>query len=540
MKIYQGIRVSSGVVVGQVSRMQRGLDLASRSQENPEKEYRNLLEALQTAKKELDSMAGRTSENEQAIFTFQSMMLDDEGFLNEIRANVCGGMGAADAVGRVGQRYADKLMAMEDNPYMQLRGVDVLDACQRVIRILYERPRKRRVLDHPVIIAADVMMPSDLFDVPSGMIMGIITSEGSLQSHAAIIARAMGIPSVIQVGRDFLEDCDGRLVALDADNGLCIVDPDFETREQFASRILASQIADEDLYRLRALPNRTRDGVAFELLANCFGPEDIRQAVQNGAGGVGLLRSGYLLLRDPLIGEDEQYEFYRSCVQASYGRPITVRTFDFGADRTLNSSIFGETATALGLRGIRSSLRQPRQFETQIRALLRAGCEGPIRVMFPMVTDLRDWKQAMQMVERCRQSLREQGIPFDEYMQFGVMLSIPAACLTAEEFAEAGCAFFCIGTNDLTQYTHAADRNLTSIENYYRPASTAMRRLIRMVVDVAEARQIPVTIMGMAPGNSDNAVRYLHTGLRSFSMPPQNILDVKKVLMMERISEPKF
>lgn len=539
MKIYQGIPASPGLIVGQVSRLDRGLGPVSRSTLSPEKENGLLAEAVRLAKSELEAIAERSASDERAIFTFQSMILEDDSFLNEVRAYVGAGVGAATAVERVGQRYADQLRAMVDNPYLQLRSADILDACQRVINILEDRPRERLVLDHPVIIASDSLMPSDLFSVPAGMILGIVTSEGSTQSHAAIIARALKIPSVVQVGRDFLDDCDGHTLAVDADTGECILDPDSETRQQMVTRICGQQRADEENYKLRDVPNRTKDGVEFELLANCFGPDDIDSAIQNGAHGVGLLRSGYLMLPSHVPDEQEQYFFYISCLAAAQGRPITVRTFDFGTDKTVESAYHAGESSQLGVRGIRHSLRQPRQFETQLCALLRAGARGPIRVMFPMVTDVEDWDAAMKIVERCRASLRERGVPFDEKMQFGVMLSVPSACLTAEDFIRHGCSFFSIGTNDLTQYTHAADRNLSSVESYYRPASPAMKKLIGMVLDTARAGGIPVTICGLAVGNAANAVQYLHMGLRSFSMSPQNLLEVKRALLEEDVTAEK-
>ena len=283
--------------------------------------------------------------------------------------------------------------------------------------------------------------------------------------------------------------------------------------------------------QLHALPNRTKDGQPFELLANCFGPEDIDTAMQSGAQGVGLLRTGYMMLPGRILDEQEQYFFYCSCLAAAKGCPVTVRTFDFGSDRTISDAYQGLQSSKLGLRGIRNSLRQPHQFETQLCALLRAAARGPLRVMFPMVTNVEDWDAAMRVVERCREHLRERGVAFNEDTKFGVMLSVPAACLTAEEFVEHGVDFLVVGTNDLTQYTHAADRELASAEHYYRPASSAMKKLITMVLDAAKVRNVPVTICGLAVGNPANTVQYLQLGLRSFSVSPQNLLNVKKALL---------
>ena len=531
MKICKGVSASPGLVLGQVSRLERHVETFSTGPFDPERELRQLEDAVRTAQSELDSMAERAASTEQAILQFQSMMLDDEGMMNEVRFCIKAGISAAAAMDKVGQRYADQLANMKDNPYMQLRSVDILDATSRVINILGNRPRMWLALDHPVILAADRLMPTDLFSVPSGMILGVVTTEGRGQSHAAIIARAMNIPGIVQVGPEFLDDCDGRTVILDATKGECILDPDAAARQQAEARICELQRENEEMRVLGRQPGYTRDGAAFELLANCFGPEDIDTAMQSGARGVGLLRSSYMMLPGRILDEQEQFYFYSSCLAAAQGCPVTVRTFDFGADRTMADAYQGVQSSKLGLRGIRNSLRQPRQFETQICALLRAAHRGPLRVMFPMVTDVEDWDAAMHIVEHCRQSLRERGVPFNEKTPFGVMLSVPSACLTAEEFVAHGCDFLVIGTNDLTQYTHAADRELASAEHYYRPASPAMKKLITMVMDAASAHHVPVTICGLAVGNPANTAQYLHLGLRSFSVSPQNLLKVKRALL---------
>ena len=531
MKICKGVSASPGLVLGQVSRLERHVETFSTGPFDPERELRQLEDAVRTAQSELDCMAERAASTEQAILQFQSMMLDDEGMMNEVRFCIKAGISAAAAMDKVGQRYADQLANMKDNPYMQLRSVDILDATSRVINILGNRPRMWLALDHPVILAADRLMPTDLFSVPSGMILGVVTTEGSGQSHAAIIARAMNIPGIVQVGPEFLDDCDGRTMILDATKGECILDPDAATRQQAEARICELQRENEEMRVLGRQPGYTRDGAAFELLANCFGPEDIDTAMQSGARGVGLLRSSYMMLPGRILDEQEQFYFYSSCLAAAQGCPVTVRTFDFGADRTMADAYQGVQSSKLGLRGIRNSLRQPRQFETQICALLRAAARGPLRVMFPMVTDVEDWDAAMHIVEHCRRSLRERGVPFNEKTPFGVMLSVPSACLTAEEFVAHGCDFLVIGTNDLTQYTHAADRELASAERYYRPASPAMKKLITMVMEAAKAGSVPVTICGLAVGNPVNTVQYLQMGLRSFSVSPQNLLHTKKALL---------
>ena len=348
MKVYKGSCASPGLVLGQVSRLEHHVEITTVGPFKPSRELQLLTDAIRTAQDELESMADRAAPSEQAIFQFQSMMLDDEGMMNEVRFCINAGIGAAAAMNQVGQRYADQLANMKDNPYMQLRSVDILDASRRVINIITNRPRMWLALDHPVILAAERLMPTDLFSVPSGMILGIITAEGSGQSHAAIIARAMNIPGIVQVGRDFLDDCDGRTVILDATGGQCTLDPDAAARQQAETRICELQRENEEMGQLHALPNRTKNGQPFELLANCFGPEDIDTAMQSGAQGVGLLRTGYMMLPGRILDEQEQYFFYCSCLAAAQGRQVTVRTFDFGSDRTISDAYQGLQSSKQG------------------------------------------------------------------------------------------------------------------------------------------------------------------------------------------------
>ena len=538
MKVYKGSCASPGLVLGQVSRLEHHVETTTVGPFKPSRELQLLTDAIRTAQDELESMADRAAPSEQAIFQFQSMMLDDEGMMNEVRFCINAGIGAAAAMNQVGQRYADQLANMKDNPYMQLRSVDILDASRRVINIITNRPRMWLALDHPVILAAERLMPTDLFSVPSGMILGIITAEGSGQSHAAIIARAMNIPGIVQVGRDFLDDCDGRTVILDATGGQCTLDPDAAARQQAETRICELQRENKEMGQLYALPNRTKDGHPFELLANCFGPEDIDTAMQSGAQGVGLLRTGYMMLPGRILDEQEQYFFYCSCLAAAKGCPVTVRTFDFGSDRTISDAYQGLQSSKLGLRGIRNSLRQPHQFETQLCALLRAAARGPLRVMFPMVTNVEDWDAAMRVVERCREHLRERGVAFNEDTKFGVMLSVPAACLTAEEFVEHGVDFLVVGTNDLTQYTCALDRQNAKLEPFFNPHHPAVLRAIKMTIEAGHRHGIWVGICGELGADTALTETFLRMGVDELSMNAKSILPVRKIIRSVDLSKP--
>ncbi len=531
MKEFKGQTISSGLVVGRVRKFMRSSAGLSRLVDTPEKEKERLEKALIVAQKELEELIERANPEEEDIFTFQSCLLEDNGLLTEIRTYIDAGAGAAAAVERGGKIYADRLLSI-DNEYLQLRSADVLDASHRVVDILDGRSRKKMQLSHPVIIASTNFMPSDLFTVPSEMIVGLIASQGSAQSHASIIARSLGIPCIIQAGEEFLDCCDGRVVAMDTDNNTLILDPSAEIRQAFMNAIYEQQRQSDALDTLRTQPCITKDGATFELMANCFLPDDIAFALEAGAQGVGLLRTESLLSGGDVPDEETQYEFYKACVRAAAGKPLTIRTFDMGANKA-TQYFSGEALPThgLGLRGIRFSRQHPQFFETQLCALLRASTKGNLQILFPMVSNLDDWHFITTAVERCKTMLERRKIPFDNEIALGIILEVPSACLMAEEFIELGCKFFCIGMNDLVQYTHAADRDLSLLEPYYQANSPALKKLIQLTVHTAKENNIPVSISGLSVSSPEHAKDYLQAGVRTFSMAADNILTVKKLLL---------
>ncbi len=532
MQTFKGVAVSPGLVVGRVRKFSRTTTGLSRLIDTPEKETERLNEALVTAQLELEDLINLANPEEKDIFTFQICLLDDNGLLTEIQTYIDAGSGAAAAVERAGKIYADRLLSI-DSEYLQLRSADVLDVSHRVVDILDGRSRKKMLLSHPVIVAADNFMPSDLFTVPTDMIEGLIAAHGSGQSHAAIIARSLGIPCIIQTGNDFLAACDGRVAAMDTEAGEVILDPSAEVRQDFVNAIYEQQRKSETLDILRAQPCITKDGASFELMANCYFPDDIRFALEAGAQGVGLLRTESLLSRGNTIPDEEsQYEFYKSCVLAAQGKPLTIRTFDMGANKELEYFSGIELPThGLGLRGVRFSRQHPQFFETQLCALLRASAKGPLQIVFPMVSCLDDWLFATLAVERCKTMLERRKIAFDPNVKLGIIMEVPSACLMAEEFIELGCQFLSIGMNDLVQYTHAADRNLSLLEPYYQASSPAVKKLIDLTVQAAKKNNIPVSISGLSVASPEHARGFLQAGIRTFSMSADSILSVKKQLI---------
>lgn len=532
MQEFKGTAISSGLVVGRIRKFTRTSTGLSRLIDTPEKEKERLNEALVTAQLELEDLIEKANHEEKDIFTFQICLLEDNGLLEEIDTYITAGAGAAAAVERAGKIYADRLMSI-DNEYLQLRSADVLDVSQRVVDILDGRSRKKMRLSHPVIIAADNFMPSDLFTVPSEMILGLIAAHGSGQSHASIIARSLGIPCLVQVGDEFLNTCDGQFAAMNAETGSVILEPSAAVRQEFVNAIYEQQRKSETLDILRAQPCITKDGASFELMANCFFPDDISFAMEAGAQGVGLLRTESLLSHGNTIpDEQKQYEFYKSCVKAAQGKPLTIRTFDMGANKEKEYFSGIELPThGLGLRGIRFSRQHPQFFETQLCALLRASAKGPLQIVFPMVSNLDDWLFATLAVDRCKTMLERRKIPFDPDIKLGILMEVPSACLMAEELISLGCKFFSIGMNDLVQYTHAADRNMSLLEPYYQAGSPAVKKLIDLTVQSAKKHDIPVSISGLSVSSPEHARDFLQAGIRSFSMSADSILSVKKALL---------
>ncbi|MFI3169485.1 MAG: putative PEP-binding protein [Faecalibacterium sp.] len=532
MQTFKGLAISSGLVVGRVRKFNRNSTGLSRLIDAPEKEKQRLCKSIETAQQELDDLIERANPEEKDIFTFQSCLLEDNGLLEETYSYIDAGAGAAAAMERAGKIYSERLLSI-DNEYLQLRSADVLDVSQRVVDILDGHSREKMQLSHPVIIASDVFMPSDIFTVPTEMILGLIASGGSGQSHASIIARSLGIPCIVQVGDEFLQNCDGCVAAMDTANGTVILEPNAEIRQKFVNAIYEEQRNSETLDALRAQPCITKDGASFELMANCFFPDDISFALEAGAQGVGLLRTESLLSRGNTIPDEQaQYEFYTACVAAAKGKPVTIRTFDMGANKEMEYFSGLDLPThGLGLRGIRFSRQHPQFFETQLCALLRASAKGPLQIVFPMVSNLDDWLFATLAVERCKTMLERRKIAFNKEVKLGIILEVPSACLMAEAFIGLGCDFFSIGMNDLVQYTHAADRNLSILEPYYQTSSLAVKKLIDLSIDAAKAHNIPVSISGLSVSSPEHVKGFLQAGIRSFSLSADSILNVKRHLI---------
>ena len=539
MQMYQGATASPGLVMGPVRRLQHSGPGLERVVQTPGREQALLNAAVVLAKDELRLLEEAAVGTDKDIFLFQQVMLDDPGLNREIASYIAAGAGAAPAVERAAQLYAGRIEAADDD-YIRQRAMDVLDACRRVVNILDGRPRTLLRLDTPSILVSEYIYPSDIVSIGRGMLLGVACAEGSEQSHASIIARTMGIPAVVQLGAGFLNQNCAAGAVLDADNGRLILEPDEAVRKDAQRRIVGASILKKRLAALGAAgPCRTKDGAHVALMASCSGPEDVELAMQAGAEGVGLLRSEFSIMAGRIPREEEQYYFYLSCLQAAGGKPVTVRTFDIGADKSVPGLTEDSPNPALGMRGLRMSLAHPQMFEEQLCALLRAGARGPLRVAIPMVSCPEDWQRAMHHVEKARRTLRRRGVVFNEEMEFGCMVETPSAALLAGDILAAGCRFLVVGTNDLVQYTYAADRLDGRFSDFFSARSPAVHRLVGMVLEAAAGTGAPVCICGVHAGSPNQVVRYARQGVRCFSTEAASLLQVKARLLEEDLTAPE-
>ena len=539
MQMYQGATASPGLVMGPVRRLQHSGPGLERVVQTPGREQALLNAAVVLAKDELRLLEEAAVGTDKDIFLFQQVMLDDPGLNREIASYIAAGAGAAPAVERAAQLYAGRIEAADDD-YIRQRAMDVLDACRRVVNILDGRPRTPLRLETPSILISEFLYPSDIVAIGRGMLLGVACAEGSEQSHASIIARTMGIPAVVQLGAGFLSQNCAAGAVLDADNGRLILEPDEAVRKDAQRRIVGASILKKRLAALGAAgPCRTKDGAHVALMASCSGPEDVELAMQAGAEGVGLLRSEFSIMAGRIPSEEEQYYFYLSCLQAAGGKPVTVRTFDIGADKSVPGLTEDSPNPALGMRGLRMSLAHPQMFEEQLCALLRAGARGPLRVAIPMVSCPEDWQRAMHHVEKARRTLRRRGVVFNEEMEFGCMVETPSAALLAGDILAAGCRFLVVGTNDLVQYTYAVDRLDGRFSDFFSARSPAVHRLVGMVLAAAAGTGAPVCICGVHAGSPNQVVRYARQGVRCFSTEAASLLQVKARLLEEDLTAPE-
>ena len=536
MEVYQGKSVFGGIAIGRISVHKKDEQQVKRVRiEDSEQEILRYRQAKQTAMEQLQGLYQKAlkevGEANAAIFEIHQMMLEDDDY-NESVENIIRmqQVNAEYAVASTGDNFAQMFSAMDDD-YMRARSADVRDISERVLSVLGGRATGIAASGEPVIIVADDLAPSETVQLNKDLVLSFVTVHGSVNSHTAILARTMSIPALIGTAIPLTDDIDGKVGIVDGKNGCIYVDPDEDTLGRMQQLKLEEQEKKELLQTLKGRENITMDGKKIMLYANIGNSKDLAAVLQNDAGGIGLFRSEFIYLeRDTFPTEEEQFQIYRTVAETMAGKPVIIRTLDIGADKKCD--YFGmepEENPAMGCRAIRICLTRPEIFKTQLRALFRASAFGNISIMYPMIISVDELKKIKTIVAEIRQELTEQGVTFGEPKQ-GIMIETPAAVMMSEELAKE-VDFFSIGTNDLTQYTLAIDRQNPKLDAFYDPHHPAVLRMIQMVVENAHKAGIWAGICGELGADTSLTRRFLAMGVDELSMSPGSILPVRKIIL---------
>lgn len=538
MKEFRGIPVSPGLAIGRVFILDDARVRVPRRSIRPElvePEQQRLRDALTAAMNELQQAREQAEQSlgaeAAAIFAFHQGMLRDRKLTEPMLARVASERVTAEWAAQQGFReLADKFAGMSET--FAAKVDDVWDLDLRVMRHLVGSHRSSLArLDQRSIVISNDLTPSQASAFPKEHVQGFVTDTGGQTSHTAIFARALGIPAVMGVGSLVESAEEGDEIILDGDNGRVILRPDRETIELYQGYIRQAEAIKVSLTELRERPGVTTDGVKIELLGNIEFADEVNSILEHGGDGVGLFRTEFLwLTSDHEPTEEEQYAEYRRAVELCAGRPITVRTFDLGADKyTQERAMQQERNPFLGLRSIRYCLQNVEMFKRQLRAILRASVHGPIRIMFPLLTNTMELRQARMIMHDVMEDLSEEKIPFDMGVSVGMMVETPSAALMAHAFARE-VSFFSIGTNDLVQYTLAVDRTNERVADLYTPGHPAVLRLMKDVIRVANRQGIPVSVCGEVAGEPEYTMLLIGLGLRSLSVTPSRIPHIKRII----------
>ena len=538
----QGKGVSTGVAAGPLYFYQRAKATLRRyTVEDPKAEWERFKAAQATAIEQLGELAekARAEAGDEAAMLFEThqMMAEDLDYEETIQASICEELNNAEAaVTDTAAQFAEMFAAMDD-AYFQARAADVKDVSTRILGILSGVVQGGIDSDVPVILAADDLAPSETVQLDKSKILGFITEGGSGSSHTAILARTMGIPAIIGVGDQLKAEYEGREVIVDGGTGNVVLDPDEATRERLMQKRAEQIKLRQMLEQLKGQPNETLDGQSVRIYCNIGSPEDVATVQANDAGGIGLFRSEFLYLNcDDYPTEDYQYEAYKKVLSDMAPKEVIIRTLDIGADKQIGYfNLPKEENPALGNRALRICLNRPEIFRTQLRALYRASAFGHLGIMFPMVTSVWEVKEAKKMCRQVMDELTKEGIPFDENVQLGIMIETPAAAVMSDRLAKE-VDFFSCGTNDLTQYTLACDRQNNDLGRFFNPHHPAVLRLLKMVTDNAHKNGVWVGICGELGADLELTETFLSIGIDELSVSPRAVLPLRKKVRETTVS----
>jgi phosphotransferase system enzyme I (PtsI) len=534
----KGIAASPGIVIGKAYVFQDILLMVERrslEEAHAEEEVTRLKQAIRRVIDELmednSQMSLRIGKKEAEIFLTHLAILQDPYFiaqiLKDIREN---GVNAESAVMRQVDEFGEAYRKMDD-PYLRDRGADLRDIGRRVIQKLMLPQQTSWDLKEPVILVSPELAPSETVRLDREKVLAFATESGGKDSHAAILARSLGIPAVLGIEGLLSRVNKGDTLIVDGDTGIVLIRPPVELIQNYQDLQKKRKLYQTDLYKLVSLPSNTLDGREIRLWANIGGLTDLEYSLRFGAYGIGLFRTELpFLVWRRFLSEDEQFSLYHNVVTRAAGREVTIRTLDFGGDKFLeDGKSQKEKNPFLGYRSIRVFLKEKNLFKQQLRAILRASACGPVKVLFPMISSVEEIRQIRDLFELTKGELRKEGIPFDEGIPFGIMIEIPSAAILADQLAKE-VDFFSIGTNDLVQYTLAVDRNNDLVTDIYKPLNPAVLRLIQKVVQVANQTGKKVTLCGEMAGTPAYIPLLVGLGLTDLSMNPSSLLEAKKII----------
>lgn len=530
-----GKSVLKGIAIGRIYLYKKQeYVLKQETVENPEAEVERLEKAKEAAGSQLKELYQKAlveaGEEQAMIFDVHKMMLEDEDYLDSIRGMIRDEkMNAEYAVSLTGDNFAGVFASMDDE-YMKARSADVLDISKRLIRILAGVGEEGIVSEEPVILLADDLSPSETVQMDKSKILAIVTKHGSTNSHTAILARSMNIPALVQTDVALLEEYSGAKAVVDGFSGTFIINPEDSVLDTMVQKKMEYEKERTALQELKGKDNITSDGRRINLYANIGNVSDVDKVLESDAGGIGLFRSEFIYLgREDYPSEEEQFHIYKEVLSKMEGKKVIIRTLDIGADKQVDYfKLPKEENPAMGFRAIRICLERPEVFKTQLRAIYRASAFGTAAIMFPMIISVGEIRKIKKIVEEVKDELTKEGISFNR-VELGIMIETPAAAVISDELAKE-VEFFSIGTNDLTQYTLAIDRQNQNLDDFYDSHHEAVLRLIRMTVENGHKAGIWVGICGELGGDTTLTKTFVDMGVDELSVSPTYVLSVRKAV----------